>query len=201
MQRPAESSGNTWHIGQSVPAGTPSVGSPSPDIWRPMFHASRAGEGRVASSVTGGCHALEGGGQSRCLCCLLAFMWFLCSWTAPSLLAVFRQQGFAEVEVVSPSWWEHSPGLCCQRSNGERSWLDAAPLADACARLSAPRSSWCLPPTQAVLLALVKWKYGGRVVLPQLGRSSQPVREVFFLVLAVTGFQTSRQRSFPRKCD
>ena len=48
------------HICQSVAAAAmASVASPSPDIWRRMFHASRAGEGRVASALGGGCPALE----------------------------------------------------------------------------------------------------------------------------------------------
>ena len=52
---PAESSGKTLPVRQSVPAAAPSVTSPSPDIHRPVLDASRAGEGGVASSPTGGC--------------------------------------------------------------------------------------------------------------------------------------------------
>ena len=54
--------------------------------------------------------------QTRCLCCPQALMWVWCSWTASSLLTAFPKQGFGEVKVVSPAWWVHAPGLCCQRS-------------------------------------------------------------------------------------
>ena len=34
----------------------------------------------------------------------------------PSLLTACHKRGFPDMGVVSPSWWEHTPGLSCQRS-------------------------------------------------------------------------------------
>ena len=53
---------------RAVPAAALRVTRPSPDSWRPVFHVRRPGEGRVASSATGGSrlcsrHALVGTDQ------------------------------------------------------------------------------------------------------------------------------------------
>ena len=91
--------------------------------------------------------------------------------------------------------------LLSEKAVGSAPPVDAAPLADARAPLSAPRSDMSLSPQPSCAAGSWEWGYRGRMVFPQPGSSHQLVRDFFFLVLAVTGFQPTQQRSFPRKLD
>ena len=77
--------------------------------------------------------------------------------------------------------------LLSEKAVGSAPPVDAAPLADARAPLSAPRSDTSLSPQPNCAASSWEWGYRGRMVFPQPGSSRQLIRDFFFLVLAVTG--------------
>ena len=102
--------------GSLVSQRRPGAGPEGPEAERPE-------EKWVRDRPSCGCHAL---GQP-CLC------------SQP-----FMNGDLQPWQLFLPPGESTHQGFVVREANGERSWLDAAPLADACAPLSAPWSHKCL---------------------------------------------------------